>query len=77
MTNYNERQKTLFYLATLIGLLAFLTSCAANKMVLHPVVLVNGECKYQGEDICYPAKGYTAFSDYYLGEVMEAKINDK
>ena len=62
---------------TLAGSAACLISCAGSKTVLHPVTLVNGECKYQGEDICYPAKGYTAFSDYYLGEVMEAKINDK
>ena len=42
---------------------------------MHPITLVNGECKYQGEDICYPAKGYTAFSDYYLEQVIQAKID--
>lgn len=62
---------------TLVASLGLLTSCAGSKTLLHPVTLVNGECKYQGEDLCYPAKGYTAFSDYYLGEVMEAKINGK
>lgn len=77
MKNYGERQKTLFYLVILTVSLGLLTSCATSKTVLHPVTMINGECKYQGEDICYPAKGYTAFSDYYLGEVMEAKINGK
>ena len=74
MRNYAERLKTLLYLVTLAVSLGLLTSCAGSKTVLHPVTMINGECKYQGEDICYPAKGYTAFSDYYLGEVMEAKI---
>lgn len=74
MRNYTERLKTLSYLVMLVVSLGLLTSCAGSKTVLHPVTMINGECKYQGEDICYPAKGYTAFSDYYLGEVMEAKI---
>lgn len=75
MTIYTKRLKTLFYPVILLGSLASLTSCAANKTVLHPVTLVNGECKYQGEDICYPAVGYTSFSDYYLEQVIQAKID--
>jgi len=58
----------------LLPLLLFWIGCGSS-LKLHPVVLVNGECKYEGEDICYPQKGYTAFSDKYLEEVINVKIN--
>lgn len=57
-----------------LGLIVSLTSCETGRILLHPVTLVNGDCRYQGEDICYPATGYTAFSDYYLQKVIEVKI---
>lgn len=62
-----------------LGILAVLTlsltSCAPNKVVLHPTYVKDGACEFKKEDVCYPAPGYTAFSDYYLNEVIQIKID--
>lgn len=55
-------------------LLPLLISCASRQLVLHPLT-VQEKCSFTGEDICHPAIGYTAFSDYYLNAVMGVKID--
>jgi hypothetical protein len=62
--------------AILVSLQLSLTSCG-TKIILHPTYIKDGACEFKNEDICYPAKGYTAFSNFYLSEVMQVKIDNK
>lgn len=54
-------------MATCLSILLFLTSCARN-IILHPLT---GSDIYDGKN-----KGDVCFSQYYLNQVMQVKIDN-
>lgn len=64
--NYAKAGKKLLGLVILVGLMALSISCAAHKIVLHPIT---GKDIYDGKN-----PGDVCFSEYYLNEVMQTKI---
>ena len=68
--------RRLLFLGIFLLSTASLQGCVTKKLELFPITSKD-RCEFTGEDICFPAPGYTAFSDGYLEQVMQIKINNK
>lgn len=62
----------LLNLVMLVGLLVFLTSCAAKPIVLHP--LTYRDFCHNGDEGCNMDRMKYGMSEYFLNEVMHVKI---
>lgn len=65
------QQRSFFYVLLVISI--FTTGCAAKKIILHPIEETDIAQLDQGESIRAPKRGFF-ISDYYMEEVMKAKV---